>query len=172
MMPTTEVQWNASAMRFDASTISLFGYSATTIQPIFSTIDFSSQEEHRGLLSTSSAVSDDGYIDIPVVGLNTPLFSIIHSIALSSLAITMFVSISLIIYLCTCGRRLKKPHKLKVPQTLQSTASILSRDNDAVICGPLAEPKANTYRAESTVDSGVHIGDKGKVPKMLPADAR
>jgi hypothetical protein len=177
-MLTTEVQWNASAIRFDASTMLPFGFAATTIQPAFSTSDFSSREEtqeHFDNVSTSSAaVSGDSNIDIPVRGLNEPLFSIVHGVALGSLAATILVSTVLLTYLFTCGRRQKDCQQPKVPQKLRSTASVPSRDSDTAACSPRAEPimNVNKNKAESPVDSDVHIGGKDKVPRMLSADTR
>jgi len=56
----------------------------------------------RSLVERSSRPSE--YMDVPVIGLGTPLFNTIHVTAFISLTTSALVSIALLIFLCNCTR--------------------------------------------------------------------
>jgi hypothetical protein len=102
------------------TTRSISGINETvvTVQVNFSE-GYYAMSESRSL--TTLLVSTDNTPDIPVVGLNSPLFITIHGVALFSLLATMLVSLFLLIFLCTwdkkrTGRQQGRVRQPKDPQ--------------------------------------------------------
>jgi hypothetical protein len=112
-------------------------------------------------LSTYKATPPSDYMEIPVVGLPGPIFTIIHSVALCGLSTSILVSVSLLIYLCTC-RRKEKARKRQQPKDSKSTGSGPGRQGAA---GNRLDGSSGT-KVESSLDFGE--GSKGKtVPSKM-----
>jgi hypothetical protein len=142
-------------------------HNAITFHSSFNTNDVHSLEpmELDPDISPSSYAghADNGDVDIPVVGLNTPLFAIVHGFAIGSLAITILVSLCLLVYLCTCGRRQKHRRPPENPPALQSAFRVSGRHRVPFIGSSLHDQssgagfKSDRYKAESSVDGYMHI---------------
>lgn len=168
-LTTAGVQWNnTSAQLPDASTSPSRGYGSTTSQSVSNADESnSSGTGYRKIdySSTSAPDSDGGYIEIPVVGLNTPFFSIVHGVALGSLATTVLVSFSLLVYLFTYGRRRKVRQQMK---EMHAATSQPRRNRPPAGSGPRTEWKT----AESPIDGGGDFGGQISGPKTTPARVR
>lgn len=73
---------------------------------------------------SSSPLLDSDYMEVPVVGLPGPAFTAIHSSALFSISTSVLVSISLLVFLCTCRRRRRQ--KMGKQQQSEETGKSLT----------------------------------------------
>jgi hypothetical protein len=94
---------------------------------------------------------DSEYATISVVGLPGPVFTIIHTTALSSISISIVVSVSLLIFLCACRKKRKFREHLESEDQRASQTTASGPGRQAVAGSSLGEssgtsPKVDTYR--------------------------
>jgi hypothetical protein len=105
---------------------------------------------------STSAASD--YIEIPVVGLPGPIFTVLHSIALCGLSTSIVVSISLLVYLCTCRRKEKahkqQPNEFKTPKSMVCGPGRQGTGGHRLEGSSETTSKTAAYKVESSLDAG------------------
>jgi hypothetical protein len=108
-------------------------------------------------LLPSSPPQDSDYMEVPVVGLPGSDFTIIHSSALFSISTSVFVSTSLLIFLCSCGRKwgLQKQQQSEEVGTLSSSRGFV-RTATADRCWE------GSTNVESTADNSDDVTTKSR----------
>jgi hypothetical protein len=114
--------------------------------------DTTDDHSTSGTFSTLTPPFDSDYIEIPVVGLPGPVFTLIHSAALTGLSTSILVSISLLVYLCSC-RRSQKKRKQQQPKKPPAQHSTGGGPQD-VTNNCSGRLPADAYKVKSSSDVG------------------
>jgi hypothetical protein len=191
---------NKSALTDVNSSLTVVANSSSTIQPnttqsipnnneTVSLSQLKSQEHDCDTsgtpytLTTLSSASSDT-VNLPLIGLPGPLFTIIHGLALLSLLTTVLVSIFLLVFLCSRDRKQVGGHRQRQTEepktsgkgTLQTTDKTTGRNYSVLAYsrGCLEKTKSNAaaYRLEDLSGDSCKKIIRASVSKSANSDTQ